>query len=114
MKCHRKTRRSSQNPAKSAENVAACSAQRSMLQLEVDRVIVADLATNRLDMFVAKFSNAAVIAAQQELIQVKDCHIKNVAELSFEAARIGCNAAQIVVRRHDGEPAAGNAAGAPQ
>ena len=114
VKCHRKTRRSPKNPTKSTENVAAASAQRSMLQLEVDRVVVADLATNGLDMFVAKLSNATVIAAQQELVQVKDSHIENVVELSLKTARIGCNTAQIVVGRHNGEPAAGNAAGAQQ
>ena len=54
-----------------------------MFQLEVDGVVMPDLATDSLDMLIPEFSDAAVGAAQQELIQVENGHIEDIAELSF-------------------------------
>ena len=49
-----------------------------MFQLKIDRVVVPDLAADGLDVSIAESSNAAVRAAQQELIQLEHGNIKNV------------------------------------
>ena len=53
-------------------------------------------------------------AAQQELVQVEHGHIKHVAELFFQTAGVGGNAAQFVVGRHDSEPGASGPTGPPR
>jgi len=85
-----------------------------MLQLEIDSVIVPDLAADGMDVSIAEFSDAAMRAAQQELIQLEYGHIENVAELSFETTGVGGDAAQVIVSGNYREPGASGAAGAPQ
>src|SRR6516225_6333681 len=77
-----------------------------MLQLEIDSVIVPDLAADGLDVSIAEFSDTAMRAAQQELIQLEYGHIENVAELSFETTGVGGDAAQVIVSRNYREPGA--------
>src|SRR6516165_11158232 len=114
VKCHRKPRRRADDPIETTKDIAAAAAQCPMFQLEIDRVVVPDLATDRLDVSVAKSSDAAVGTAQQKLVQLEHGHVKNVAELSFETAGVGGDAAQIVVSGNHGESGASAAAGAPR
>jgi hypothetical protein len=74
---------------------------------------VPDLSTDRLDVSVTESSDAAMGAAQQELVQLEHGYIKNVAELSFETTGVGSDAAQIVVSGNHGQSGAGGAADAP-
>ncbi len=85
-----------------------------MFQLEVDGVVVPDLTADRLDMPIAKFSDATMRAAQQELVQIEHGHIENIVELSFQTSGVSRNAAQVVIGRNYGEPGASGAADAPQ
>src|SRR5487761_1494793 len=75
-----------------------------MLELEVDGVKISELSTNFLDVPVAELAHAAVIAAQQILVEIKYRHREGVGQLLFEAAGVGGDAAQLVVGRDQGEP----------
>src|SRR5262249_37995628 len=85
-----------------------------MLQLKVDGVVVPDLTTDRLDMFIAKSSDTAMGAAQQELVQIEHGYIENLTELSFQIWGESRNPAQVVMGRPHGEPGGSGTAYPPQ
>ncbi len=80
-----------------------------MLELEVDGVKISDLSTNLLNVPVAEFAHATVIAAQQILVEIEYRHLEGVSQLFFQAAGVGGDPAQLVVGRDQGQPRAGAA-----
>src|SRR5262249_53517462 len=78
-------------------DVLAVAAQRAMFQLKIDNIVVPDLAADVLNMFICEPAYAAVSAAQQVLVQIEYGYVEEVAQLSFETARVRTDAAQLVV-----------------
>src|SRR5690242_9784661 len=90
-------------------DVTTAAAQGAVLQLQIDAVEVSDLSADVLDVPVPEPSDAAMGAAQQILVEIEYSDLEAVAELPFQTAGVGGNAAQIVIGRYNGEPLAGAA-----
>ena len=82
-----------------------------MLQLQIDRVEVSDLAANIANMAIREAPHPPMRGAQQILVQVKYGHIEDVGQLPFQAAGIARDAAQVVVGRDQGEARTAGAVG---
>ena len=78
VKRHREPRRGAQDPGKPTVNVAAVSAQCAMLELQIHRLVVSYFTTYIQNVAVAEFSDAAMRAAQQILIQVEYRNLENI------------------------------------
>ena len=85
-------------------NVVAAPAQCAMLELQIDCFVVSYFTTYIQNVPVAEFSDAAMRAAQQILIQVEYRNLKNIIQLLLQTTRIGRDPAQIVMARNQGEP----------
>ena len=81
------------DPAKPSVNIAAGTAQSAVLQLQIDGIELADFSADFSNMAVAEPAYATMPAAQQILVQIENAHVEDVAELPFEASRIGSDAA---------------------
>src|SRR5215472_10733084 len=95
-------------------DVAAASTQSPVFQLQVYRLVVADLASNSLDVAIAEFAHPAMGAAQQKLVQIEHGHVKNIAELPLQIPGVGGDATQFIIGRDECKPDAAVAAGPPQ
>jgi len=101
---HREPGRGAQNPGKPPMNVVAISAQCAMLELQIDGLVVSYFTAYIQNVPVAEFSDAAMRAAQQILIQVEYRNLENIIQLLLQTTRISRDPAQIVVARNQGEP----------
>ena len=106
MEGHRKPRRRPQDPRKSPMNVVAVAAQRTMLELQIDGVKLPDLATDIENVPVTEFSDAAMRAAQQVLIEVEHRDFENIIKLFLQTAGVRRNPTQIAVASNQREPLA--------
>ena len=104
VECHREPRSGAQEPRKPPMNVVAVSAQCAMLELQIDRVVLSYFAAYIQNVPIAEFSDAAMRAAEQILIQVKYRNLENVIQLLLQTTRISRDSAQIVVGRNQGQP----------
>ena len=85
-------------------NVAAVSAQCAMLELQIDRLVVSYFTAYVQNVPVAEFSDAAMRAAQQILIQIEYRNLENIIQLLLQTTRISRDPAQIIVGRNQREP----------
>jgi hypothetical protein len=81
-------------------DILAGPAQCAVFQLQIDAIVIPYLTAGVLDVPVGEFSDAAVGAAQQILIEVKYSNIEYIAQLFFQTSRIGRDAAQIIASRN--------------
>jgi hypothetical protein len=75
-----------------------------MLELQIDGLVVSYFTAYIQNVPVAEFSDAAMRAAQQILIQVEYRNLENIIQLLLQTTRISRDPAQIVVTRNQGEP----------
>src|SRR5438046_4311995 len=85
-------------------DIVAVSAQCAVLQLQIDCFVVFYFTTYIQNVPVAEFSDAAVRAAQQILIQIEYRNFENIVQLLLQTTRVSRDPAQIVVGRNQGEP----------
>src|SRR5205085_7502667 len=104
VECHREPRSGAQEPRKPPMNVVAVSAQCAMLELQIDRVVLSYFEAYIQNVRIAEFSDAAMRAAEQILIQVEYRNLENVIQLLLQTTRISRDSAQIVVGRNQGQP----------
>src|SRR5260370_9836230 len=97
VECHRKRRSGREYPGKPPMNVVAISAQCAMLELQIDGLVVSYFTAYIQNVPVAEFSDAAMRAAQQILIQVEYRNLENIIQLLLQTTRISRDPAQIVV-----------------
>jgi len=85
-------------------DVVAVATQGAVLELQIDGVKLPDLTANVENVPVTEFSDAAMRAAQQVLVEVEYCDFEDIAELLFQTAGVRRNPAQIAVARNQREP----------
>src|SRR5215831_874179 len=85
-------------------DVVTVATQRAVLELQIDGVKLPDLTANVENVPVTEFSDAAMRAAQQVLVEVEYCDFEDIAELLFQTAGVRRNPAQIAVARNQREP----------
>jgi hypothetical protein len=76
-----------------------------MLQLDVDAVEVAKLRGDLPDVVIAHPLYASMRAPQQVLVEIEDGDIHHRLELPFQRPGVASDAAELIIRAHDGEPA---------
>jgi hypothetical protein len=93
MKCYRQARGGGNQPAEAALDVFCRPAERSVFELQIDRVKAGDSAANVLDVAVAQHPHSRMPTAQQVLVEIEDGDVEDVGELPLECLGIGGDAA---------------------